>query len=237
MGTATGSVFDFGSVYENAKKADAIMDSMVDKSIDINKNMHNAFKLSATGGYDNFMNGLKELLDVSDKLKDNKVSINVDSSKLVEIKDAFRSVIENVNLFQRNKVELFDTKGLYATDEFFLSIQKKLNKLRDDTKKLEEEWRKLGEKQQPSNVELAFNLRKIPREDGSTVSMQEALKIARQFNEEKRVEALVEREVLEERIKANKETESILEKELSVAKMTQDEKSSYIINSLRKVFR
>lgn len=148
----------------------------------------------------------------------NKTAINIDTSKVNELYTALDKVVQTINLLGQSgrgkeAVQIFDTKGIYATSEGVLTVEDRVKSINTQIEKVKQEWAGL-------NVEInkINNSQMLPHNKEKHIGVAERKKAKK-----------------EEELTALIEQKAIADKELKYAKMTQDQKAEYLRKTLQKM--
>ena len=258
MPTGVGFNFDFSSVFENAKKADKVLENMVTQSEQLYKNMHQAFNVKGGGGMQQYIQGLQDMQDLVQQISGSKLTIETDTGKLNQIEDAISRVIDKVDFLNHEGVEIFDTKGLYATNQGLLTTEDNLSEIIQRMAELREKWKDMEDVEYekspfiPKGFEPKIN-EKTGKPYGENTKVQkeafaaykEEVKeleklhelqekyFAREFEREKRRKTFE----IELEMEALKEREAIEKQKLKFASMTQDQKAEYLKKKADEILR
>lgn len=228
MAVTGGMSFDLNlsAALEEAKKLDKHFDSMLEKSEAISKNMRAALSVGGKGGLEKYVDGLKDLQSLVGEIGSGKLSIDVDDKNVERLRDALGGVAKWTTYLADQGIELFDTKGIYATTKGLAEMSTEFSLISSKVNDLNVEYRKLlaawGKEKEQGTAKEVLKKRGITGVDSYT-------------DAELRKVAMQEQKKIEEELAAEIERQEIARNNLKFAKMTQDQKTEYIKKKIKEI--
>lgn len=255
MSVGTGYGLDFSDALQYAEKLEKKLKDMVSHSETLQENITKAF---SGGGSASLMSILGKLQDKMNKIGNTTVSPNFDTEKADKIYDVMVNIVDFMHqLGQEQKVELFNTDGVYDTNKNLLVVEENLKRIQKEIEETKEKWKDLNKDEYREREYVAEKFVAPTKEDGTKWSRNsKAYKAA--YSEWKDKQRLEEEEwaknqkrlkdefdqtkqnllaKYELEINALIEMERIAKEELKLAKMTADERLEYQQKALEKKLR
>jgi DNA repair exonuclease SbcCD ATPase subunit len=250
MAEVTGFGLDLSSFIAQADKADRKILNMVQHAQQLQNVLTNALNGATTASFTSIMDRLTSQVD---NINNKKVSPNFNTQEAEKLYGIMNNVAQVMQILGQNKVPLFDTQNVYATNQGLFTAQDNLSKINNEITKLNEEWKKQGastftpvkfaipkyeplindktgkaygkntQAQQQHRAEYDEKIKLLREWEAAYNKHQEQI-----FNQEKKNSQLAIELELRELI----EKKAIASEELKWAKMTQDEKTQYVLKKM-----
>ena len=249
MAEVTGFGLDLSSFIAQADKADRKILNMVQHAQQLQNVLTNALNGATTASFTSIMDRLTSQVD---NINNKKVSPNFNTQEAEKLYGIMNNVAQVMQILGQNKVPLFDTQNVYATNQGLFTAQDNLSKINNEITKLNEEWKKQGAStftpvkfaipkyepltndkgkaygkntkiQQQHRAEYDEKIKLLKEWETAYNKHQEQI-----FNQEKKNSQLAIELELRELI----EKKAIASEELKWAKMTQDEKTQYVLKKM-----
>ena len=132
MPQATGITLNLADTLEKAKVLDKHLDNWVNKSEQVEKNLRKAFSAQFSGDNGAFKSFISEVKNASAELYKMKFMPNANTDNLQQYERVFKTIIDDVaKIGQMGKVQLFDVKHLYDSEERITKIMIELQNIRN----------------------------------------------------------------------------------------------------------
>ena len=148
MAAVTGLAFSLSDALADAAKLDNKFNKWVDQAIEIETHMKKAFLAPSSDGIaKDLLANLSSLKAVIDGMKGETISPKVNTEDLDELTKAIDVVNSRINGLvdiaakEGISLELFNVNALNASGEGVLSLQSKLESLRDKMQEVDEQWK------------------------------------------------------------------------------------------------
>lgn len=197
---------DLSGVLADAQKLDATILQMVKHSQQLGQTLNTA--LSGLSKDSSATSILERLSQSMERLSTRKVSPNFDVTKANELYSIMDNIVKMVQGMASVKLELFDTKGVYATQKSLFGLEAEVSKIDKAISKARKKWSGAG----------ATVTKRMGISDKRTKEYKDAVRNI-QLKAEAEMKSLIEKK-------------AIADKELQYAKMTQDQKAQYVKQKL-----
>lgn len=249
MAEVTGFGLDLSSFISQADKADRKILDMVQHAQQLQTVLTNTFNGATTASFTSVMDRLASQVN---SISNKKVSPDFNTKEAEKLYGIMNGVVQVMQMLGQNKVPLFDTQNVYATNQGLFTAQDNLRKINDAITVLKEKWKTQEESVfTPTNFDIP-KYEPLTNDKGKAygkntkiqkqhrAEYDEKIKLLREweaaynkhqeqiFNQEKKSSQLAIELELRELI----EKKAIASEELKWAKMTQDERSQYVLKKM-----